>query len=114
MTKRMERALTHMLMELITMEIGLMISSMAGEWNLGLMVPNMKVSIRMAKKTVEENLLLLMVPSTTENLRKTRSVEAENIIGPTANTLRVNGKGTRCMAKASLLGRMVSATRVNF
>ena len=114
MTKHMEKALTHMLMEPITTEIGLMTSNMVGEWNLGLTVPNMRVNTKMARRMAEVSSLLPMVPSMMENLKKTRSVAVENITGPTVNTSRVNGKETKCMARASSLGRMVSAMKENF
>ena len=100
-TKHMERALTHMPMVPITTEIGSMTSSMAGEWNHGLMAQNTKANIKMARKMAEASSLSLTVPFMTENLKKTRSVAAGSITGPTASTLRVNGRGTRCTARAS-------------
>ena len=70
--KHMERALTHMPMERITTEIGSMTSSMAGEWNRGLMAQNTKANIKMAKKTAVASSLLLTAHSMMENLKKTR------------------------------------------
>ena len=53
-----------------------MTSSMAGEWNRGLMAQNTRVNTKMARKMVEASSLSLTVPFMTENLKKTRSVVA--------------------------------------
>ena len=71
-TKHMERVLTHMQMAPITMEIGSMTSSMAGEWNLGQMAQNTRGNTKMARRTAEVSSLSPTVPSMTENLKKTR------------------------------------------
>jgi flagellar motor switch protein FliM len=53
--KRMGRELTHTLMELSTMEIGLMTSNMDGAWSLGPMELNMRANTRMERKTAKES-----------------------------------------------------------
>jgi len=53
MTRHMERELTRMLMAHTTMGTGWMISNTGGAWNHGLMVPNMRGSTGMARKTAE-------------------------------------------------------------
>ena len=55
MTKLMEKELIPMLMELTTMETGLMISNMDTEWSPGLMVPSMKAIMLMVKKKAKES-----------------------------------------------------------
>ena len=70
MIKLTGKAHTLMLMELTTMETGLMTSSTDGEWSRGPMAPNTKVSIKMAKKMEEENLLSLMALFTMVNSKK--------------------------------------------
>lgn len=113
MTKLMEKEPTLMPMELTTMVIGLMISSMGGAWSHGLMAPNTKVNIKMGRKMGEESSLLLTVPSMMENSRRMRSVVKASITGPTANTSKVNGREIRCMAMVCSPGRMASATKAS-
>ena len=72
MTKHMEKALTHMLTVLITTVTGSRISSMAMAWNLGQMVPSMKVSIGMVRKTAKVNLLSQMALLMKENSKQMR------------------------------------------
>jgi len=98
MTKLTEKEPTLMPMELTITEIGLMISSMAGAWSHGLMAPNTKVNIKMARKMDVESSLLLTVPSMMENSRRMRSVVVASITGQMANTSKVNGREIRCMA----------------
>jgi hypothetical protein len=55
MIKRMEKEHFYMLMELITMVIGLMINKMESVWNVGKMEQNSKVIMLMEKKKGKEN-----------------------------------------------------------
>jgi hypothetical protein len=113
MTKLTEKEPTLMPMELITMVIGSMISSMGGAWSHGLMARNTKVNIKMARKMGEESLHLPTVPSMMENSRRMRSVVKASITGRTANTSKVNGREIRCMAMVCSPGRMANAMKAS-
>lgn len=99
MIKLMEKVLTRMLMVLTIMEIGLMISNTVSAWNLGLMVPNTKVSILTVKRKDKASLLSQMAATTKENLSKTRYAVTENISGLMESNMKVNGAKIKCMAK---------------
>ena len=98
-TKHMEKALTHMLMEPITTEIGLMTSNMVGEWNLGLTVPNMRAIILTEKKKAKVNLLSLMAVSTKGSSDKMKYAAWEDIIGQMVSNMKVNGVTIKCMGR---------------
>ena len=100
----------HMLMELTTMEIGLMISNMALAWSHGSMVQNMRALTLMAKRRVKESLLSMEVAITKVNSRQTRYAAMESISGLVENNMKENGFKTKCMAKALLYGETTRNT----
>lgn len=99
MTKLMVKVLIPMLTEPTTMEIGSTINNMVSEWNLGLMVLNMRETISMERKREKENLHLLMEVITKENLNKTRYADTESTTGQMVSNMTDNGVIIKCTEK---------------
>lgn len=96
MTRLMARVPIHMLMELITMAIGLMISNMVSVWRAGQMAPNMKVNIETERKMGEESLRLQTEVIMMVNLNKMKSAGKVNTTGQMESFMRELGKTTKC------------------
>lgn len=99
MTKLMVKVLILMQTEPTITEIGSTINNMVSEWNLGLMVLNMRETISMERKREKENLHLLMEVITKENLNKTRYADTESTIGQMASNMTDNGVIIKCTEK---------------
>jgi hypothetical protein len=113
MIKLTVRELTHTQMELTTMEIGLMTSSMEMGWSLGLMELSMRDSTKMERKMGKVSLHLLMEATMMESSSRMRLVEKVDITGLMESTTKVNGRKTKCTDKESLYGKMAKNTKVN-
>ena len=98
--KPMELALTHTPMALTMTASGKMTSNMARVLSPGQMGLNTMALIRMARKTVKENLPLLMGAFTRVNSRIMRLVAEATTNGPMASITKAYGSGIRCMVTA--------------
>merc|ERR1712086_513788 len=86
---------------------GRTMSSMEKVWRHGLMEPNTKVTILMAKRLVKDILHGLMVVFSMENLLTMILMATASTPGVTAASFKVTGRTTRCMAMACSIGLMV-------
>ena len=76
-----------------------MINNMVSEWNLGQMVPNMKVITLTERKKERVNLLLQTVVFMKVNLNKMKFAVKGNIIGQMVSNIKDNGAKIRCTDK---------------
>ena len=99
-------------MEPITKANGLMINSMGMELNLGPMVLDTKVIMKMERKKDKADLHLPTAATTKDSSRRTRYLVSETTTGPMASLMQATGVRTKWTAMECLLGKMERNMRV--
>ena len=91
---------------------GLMINSMGMELNLGPMVQDTKVIMKMERKKDKADLHLPTAATMKDSSRRTRYLGSETTTGLMANLMQATGVRTKWTAMECLLGRMERNMRV--
>lgn len=99
-------------MVLFTGAVGIMMSKMEKELNIGPTDATTKVSTRMVLSMGKESSIGRMERSTRESLDLEKSKALEYTNGQTSVGMKVNGKPISCMVKESFIGQMGKSTRV--
>ena len=91
---------------------GLMINSMGMELNLGPMVLDTKVIMKMERKKDKAGLHSPTAATTKDSSRRTRYLVSETTTGQMANLMQATGVRTKWTAMECLLGKMERNMRV--
>ena len=90
---------------------GLMINSMGMELNLGQMVQDTKVIMKMERKKDKADLHLPTAATTKDSSRRTRYLDLETTTGLMANLMQATGVRTKWTVMECSLGKTAKSTR---